>query len=415
MPSVKNLLYTLPAVLPAVLARPHIDRRQTAQTIPGKWIARIEDNEVLDTVLSTVFDAAGVQSTGTYSVGNVKGFNFDGDDAILDILQELGAIKSVEPDVMMHAYVPLHVRQSLHHVRQLPGNGTGNGTFVTQEDAPWGLSRISHKTNAGNGSSYVYDRSAGEDTFIYIIDTGINTEHEEFEGRVTLGESFIQGSEGEDDQGHGTHCAGTAAGTTYGVAKKANLIAVKVLDAEGSGSNSGVLRGIDWAVQHATENGHLDRAVLSMSLGGTFSQTTNDAIEEATNAGAFITVAAGNEGEDASNSSPASAPSACTVGATNLQDARADFSNFGEALDIFAPGEDITSAWIGSSSAQNTISGTSMATPHIAGLAAYLIALEGPKSPAALCERIQALAQKDILEDVGEGSVNFLAYNGAAN
>ena len=210
MPSIKNLLYTLPAVLPAVLARPHIDRRQTAQTIPGKWIARIEDNEVLDTVLSTVFDAAGVQSTGTYSVGNVKGFNFDGDDAILDILQELGAIKSVEPDVMMHAYVPLHVRQSLHHVRQLPGNGTGNGTFVTQEDAPWGLSRISHKTNAGNGSSYVYDRSAGEDTFIYIIDTGINTEHEEFEGRVTLGESFIRGSEGEDDQGHGTHCAGVS-------------------------------------------------------------------------------------------------------------------------------------------------------------------------------------------------------------
>ncbi|KAI5356542.1 putative peptidase S8/S53 domain, peptidase S8, subtilisin, His-active [Septoria linicola] len=400
MPSLKTLFLTLPA---AVLAIPHISRRQTAQTIPGKWIARIEDNEVLSTVLSTVLDTTGVQSIGNYSVGNVKGFNFEGDDAVLDILQEMGAIKSVEPDTRMYANVPLHVRQ-------FGGNGTTNGTLATQQGATWGLNRISHKESGG--SSYVYDRSAGEGTFIYIIDTGINSKHTEFTGRVTLGASFIEDSEGEDDQGHGSHCAGTAAGTVYGVAKKASLIAVKVLGADGSGSNSGVLQGIDWAVQHATENGHLDRAVLSMSLGGTYSKTTNDAIVEATNAGAFITVAAGNEGEDASNSSPASAPSACTVGATNLQDTRADFSNFGKALDIFAPGEDITSAWIGSSSAKNTISGTSMATPHIAGLAAYLIALEGSKSPAALCQRIQELAQKDVVEDVGSGSPNFLAYNG---
>lgn len=403
MPSFKNLLCTLPAVLPAVLALPQINRRQTAQTIPNKWIARIEDNEILDSVLSTVLDTAGVESIGNYSVGNVKGFNFEGDDAILDILQNLGAIKSVEPDTRMYANVPLHVRQS-------GGNGTTNGTLISQANAPWGLSRISH--NRTGATNYIYDRSAGEDTYIYIIDTGINSKHTEFTGRITLGASFIEDSEGEDDQGHGSHCAGTAAGKTYGVAKKSNLIAVKVLGADGSGSNSGVLQGIDWAVQHATDNGHIDRAVLSMSLGGTYSKTTNDAIREATNAGAFITVAAGNEGEDAENSSPASAPSACTVGATNVQDVRADFSNFGESLDIFAPGEDITSAWIGGSSAKNTISGTSMATPHIAGLAAYLLALEGPRSPAALCSRIQELALSDVIEDVGTGSPNLLAYNG---
>jgi len=152
--------------------------------------------------------------------------------------------------------------------------------------------------------------------------------------------------------------------------------------------------------------------VISMSLGGTFSQTTNDAIEEATNAGAFIAVAAGNENEDASGFSPSSAPSACTVGATDESDVRAEFSNFGDVLDIFAPGVDITSAWIGSSSATNTISGTSMACPHIAGLAAYLIGLEGPKSPADLCKRIQELALTDIIQDEGSGSPNLLAYNG---
>jgi subtilisin family serine protease len=195
-------------------------------------------------------------------------------------------------------------------------------------------------------------------------------------------------------------------------AKNANLIGVKVLGADGSGTNSGVLQGIDWAVKNAEAEGHLDRMVISMSLGGTFSQTTNDAIEEATNAGAFIAVAAGNDGEDAAGFSPSSAPSACTVGATDKNDVRADFSNFGADLDIFAPGVDITSAWIGSTTATNTIDGTSMACPHIAGLAAYLIGLEGPKSPADLCKRIQELASKDIIKDEGTGSPNLLAYNG---
>lgn len=149
-----------------------------------------------------------------------------------------------------------------------------------------------------------------------------------------------------------------------------------------------------------------------MSLGGEFSKTTNDAIEEAVAAGAFIAVAAGNDGEDVAGYSPGSAPSACTVGATTKNDARAEFSNYGELVDIFAPGKDITSAWIGNSTATNTISGTSMACPHIAGLAAYLIGLEGPKSPADLCKRIQDLALKDAITDAGEGSPNLLAYNG---
>ncbi|OAG05905.1 subtilisin-like protease [Paraphaeosphaeria sporulosa] len=376
----------LGAVLPAVLAQfsAKINRIQNENTIAGSWVARIEENELLEGVLSTVLDLAGIEFKETYSVGGVKGFTFDGDDSILDILENLGAIKSVEPDFKMWASVP--------------------------KDSTWGLGRISHRESGVE--EYIYDSSAGEDTYIYVIDTGINTEHTDFGGRATIGKSFIASSDGEDDQGHGTHCSGTAAGTKFGVAKKANLIGVKVLGADGSGSNSGVLRGIEWAVNDATEKGHINRTVLSMSLGGPFSQTTNDAIQSAVEAGAFVAVAAGNEGEDASNSSPASAPQACTVGAINDRDAMASFSNFGELVDIFAPGEEITSAWIGGSTATNTISGTSMACPHIAGLAAYLIGLEGPRSPAELCERIQSLATKDAITNSVRGSPNLIAYNG---
>ncbi|EUC28686.1 hypothetical protein COCVIDRAFT_93959 [Bipolaris victoriae FI3] len=402
MHSFKTVL-ALGALLPAFLAQASkIIRTRNEHTIPGSWVARIEENEVLEAVLSTVLEAAGIESKETYSVGGVKGFTFDADDTILDILESMGAIKSVEPDYKMYASVP---------VGSLKARQT-NGTLTTQKGSPYGLGRISHREPGTK--DYIFDSSAGEDTFIYVIDTGVNTEHTDFGGRATLGKSFIAGSDGEDDQGHGTHCSGTAAGTKFGVAKKANIIGVKVLGADGSGSNSGVLRGIQWAVDDATEKGHINRTVLSMSLGGPFSQTTNDAIQSAVEAGAFVAAAAGNEGEDASNSSPASAPQACTVGATNERDLMASFSNFGKLVDIFAPGEKIQSAWIGSSTATNTISGTSMACPHIAGLAAYLIALEGPRSPTALCKRIQELATKDAITNIrdGDDSPNLIAYNG---
>jgi subtilisin family serine protease len=204
MPSFKTLCLTLSSLLPVVLAVPQINRVQTSNTISGNWIARIEDNELLDSVLEIVLNLAGVEAKSSYSVGNVKGFNFDGDDAILDILQGMGAIKSVEPDSKVYASAPMY------QIRQFD-----NGTLVSQNSSDWGLSRISHKETGAN--NYIYDKSAGNGTFVYIIDTGIYTEHSEFEGRATIGTSFIDGAEGEDDQGHGTHCAGTVAGTKYGV------------------------------------------------------------------------------------------------------------------------------------------------------------------------------------------------------
>lgn len=149
-----------------------------------------------------------------------------------------------------------------------------------------------------------------------------------------------------------------------------------------------------------------------MSLGGGKSQQTNDAVAAAVSAGIFVAVAAGNDGVDAKNTSPASEPTVCTVGATDINDAKPSFSNFGSLVDIFAPGVNIKSSWIGSNSAVNTISGTSMATPHVAGLAAYLLALEGLKSPATLMTRIQTVSTKNVITSAGSGSKNYLAYNG---
>lgn len=166
------------------------------------------------------------------------------------------------------------------------------------------------------------------------------------------------------------------------------------------------------AVSNAQSNNRVARSVISMSLGGVRSTATNDAVAEAVSAGIFTVVAAGNDNANANNFSPASEPTAFTVGATSSTDARASFSNFGTSLDIFAPGVLIKSAWIGGNSATNTISGTSMACPHVAGLAAYLISLEGTRTPAALGERIKSLSTKNVVTSPGSGSVNQLAYNG---
>jgi subtilisin family serine protease len=184
------------------------------------------------------------------------------------------------------------------------------------------------------------------------------------------------------------------------------VVAVKVLDADGSGSNSGVISGIQWVANNAPA-----KSVLSMSLGGGYSSAVNSAVRSTVSAGVTVVVAAGNSNADAANYSPASEPSAITVGATDSNDRRASFSNYGTLLDVFAPGVDILSSWIGSTTATNTISGTSMATPHIAGLAAYLIGLEGLTSPASVASRIGALATSGVITDV-KGSKNLLAYNG---
>lgn len=205
--------------------------------------------------------------------------------------------------------------------------------------------------------------------------------------------------------------AGTTGSTSYGVAKKTTLIAVKVLGAEGSGSNDGVLAGIDYAVNDAKSKGRIGKAVANLSLGGIFSPMSNAAVKEAVAQGLFLAVAAGNSGAPTITSSPASEPDVCTIGASDKNDAKASYSNFGLLVDVFAPGTNITSTWKNSDTDQKTISGTSMATPHITGLGAYLLALEGPRDPKALCKRIQDLSTKNTLSGLLL-TKNYLAYNG---
>ncbi|KFX93775.1 hypothetical protein V495_00278 [Pseudogymnoascus sp. VKM F-4514 (FW-929)] len=329
-----------------------------------------------------------------YDLEHFKGYQIEADTATIDQIASSPQVAWIEKDAKVHA-----------------------NALTTRSGAPWGLNSISHKVSNGttrgifyrqtnSTSDYTYDDSAGSGATVYIVDTGIFIEHKEFEGRATWGKNFIEGSKDTDENGHGTHCAGTIGGATYGVSNKAKLVAVKVLDGEGSGSNSGVIAGIEWVGKNAGP-----KSVLSMSLGGELSEALNAAAASTIKAGVTVVVAAGNDGADASGYSPASAPDAITVGAIDKTNTRADFSNFGPVLDVFAPGVDVLSAWIGSPDAQNTISGTSMATPHVAGLAAYLIGLENLATPAAVVARIQDLASKGAIPNP-ENSKNYLAYNG---
>jgi len=278
-----------------------------------------------------------------------------------------------------------------------------------QTDATWGLVRVSEHDLKIDGHYHYETESSGAQVDAYIIDTGIFTEHEDFEGRASWGTDTVDNpSPKTDGNGHGTHVAGTVAGKEYGVAKKANLIAVKVLGASGSGTMAGVIKGVDWTTAAHKKSGR--KSVANMSLGGGFSAALNAAVDASVKAGIAYAVAAGNENQNACNVSPASAAGPVTVGATTNVDARSYFSNWGTCVDVFAPGSAITSAWIGSKSATNTISGTSMASPHTAGvLARYFSAF-----PASTAEQAQKaltdVASVDKITDVRTGSPNKLLF-----
>jgi cerevisin len=260
----------------------------------------------------------------------------------------------------------------------------------TQKGATWGLSRISHRPRLtfGTFTRYLYDDVAGEGVDVYVVDTGININHVEFEGRAFWGKTVPQNDVDEDGNGHGSHCAGTIASRKYGVAKKANVIAIKVLGSNGSGTMSDVIDGVLWAATSAKKKAAAADAefaatgrtnhkgsVANMSLGGGKSQALDTAVNKAVLSGLHFAVAAGNDNRDACSYSPAAAENAVTVGASTLGDARAYFSNWGPCVDVFAPGLNILSTYKGSSTATSTLSGTSMASPHTAGLLAYLLSI----------------------------------------
>jgi aqualysin 1 len=275
---------------------------------------------------------------------------------------------------------------------------------TTQTGATWGLDRIDQRNRPLNGT-YIYNWT-GSGVRAYIIDTGIRTTHTQFGGRATVGADFVgDGRNGQDCNGHGTHVAGTVGGSTYGVAKGVQLRAVRVLNCSGSGTTSGVIAGVNWVAA----NRQLP-AVANMSLGGGASSALDTAVNNAINAGVTFAVAAGNENQNACNVSPARTAAAITVGATTSTDARASYSNFGTCVDIFAPGSSITSAWSTSNTATNTISGTSMASPHVAGAAALYLQANPGASNATVRNALVNNATTNVLTGIGTGSPNRLLY-----
>ncbi|KIO19644.1 hypothetical protein M407DRAFT_16094 [Tulasnella calospora MUT 4182] len=284
-------------------------------------------------------------------------------------------------------------------------------TSAIQGNAPWGLQRISHQgalppNSNPNYPTYTYDYSprAGKDVNVYIVDTGININHVNFAGRASFGYSAVDTT--QDGNGHGTHCAGTAVGSLYGVARSARVVAVKVLDDDGTGSTSDIIAGINWVVRQYRQTGV--SAVMSMSFGGAVNVPLDQAVDSAVKMGVHAVVAAGNNARDASTTSPARVPSAITVGATTIADVMASFSNYGPLVDIYAPGQNVISSWIGSNTATKNISGTSMATPHVAGVAAYLLGQRGTMAPATLSSLIKSLGVSNKLTGIPSGTVNLL-------
>ena len=276
---------------------------------------------------------------------------------------------------------------------------------ATQSGATWGLDRIDQRDRPLSGT-YTYNYT-GAGVHAYIVDTGIRASHVQFSGRMSNGFTAINDGNGTNDcNGHGTHVAGTVGGSTHGVAKGVTLHAVRVLGCTGSGSNSGVVAGIDWVRLN-----HVKPAVANMSLGGGISSATDTAVANATAAGVVFVVAAGNSNADACGSSPARAPSAITVGSTTSSDARSSFSNWGTCVDIFAPGSSITSAWHTSTTATNTISGTSMASPHVAGVVALNLQQFGNRSVSTVTSSITGASTTGRLTGIGSGSPNRLLYS----
>jgi len=321
------------------------------------------------------------------------------DDELQDLLQTYGQhIDYVEPDAPM----------------ELIADEDANSTMdVLSKVASWGLDRIDDRN--GLDGSYNGDASGGAGVHVYVADTGIRTTHQTFGGRafpaidVTGGNLVDCACDVDcalDRHGHGTHCAGTIGGNEFGVARGVTLHAVKVLNDRGSGSWSGFVQALDWVASHGSRP-----AVVSASLGGNGRQSSvGRAVESATKAGVTVVVAAGNSRGDACNYSPAYAPSALTIGATDSKDNRAGFSNYGKCLDLFAPGVSITSAWSGGDKSTKTISGTSMACPHVSGAAALLLQADPSTQPSEIASKLKSQATAGVVKDPRNGSPNLLLF-----
>jgi subtilisin family serine protease len=283
------------------------------------------------------------------------------------------------------------------------GIATIDGSGSDASPGSWGLDRIDERDLPMDGT-YAWNQD-GTGVHAYILDTGILTAHTQFGGRASFGFDAYGGS-GQDCHGHGTHVAGTVGGAEYGVAKAVSLVAVRVLNCQGSGTYSGIIAGIDWVKINGVRP-----AVANMSLGGGLSSSLNTAVSNAVNSGVVFAVAAGNSNANACNYSPAATPNALTVGATGSNDARASYSNYGTCVDLFAPGSSITSAYYLSTTSTATMSGTSMASPHVAGVAALFLSANPGATSAQVESAIEGGATPNKVTSPGTGSPNLLLYS----
>ncbi|KAL2431933.1 Alkaline protease 2 [Exophiala dermatitidis] len=379
----------------------HLTREGTKQELRKRSQSSLSSDE-------TIFEGL----RHTYNIpGGLLGYAGHFDEDVIELVRRHPDVEYIERD------------SEVHTMKESPS---------LEKNAPWGLARISHRDSLsfGNFNKYLYSADGGEGVDAYVIDTGTNTEHVDFEGRASWGKTIPAGDEDVDGNGHGTHCSGTIAGKKFGVAKKANVYAVKVLRSNGSGTMSDVVKGVEWAANAHSETVKAAKkgkkkgfkgSVANMSLGGGKSRVLDLAVNAAVDAGLHFAVAAGNDNADSCNYSPAAAEKAITVGASTLADERAYFSNYGTCNDIFAPGLNVLSTWIGSKYATNTISGTSMASPHICGLLAYFLSLQPASdsayavaeiTPKQMKANMIAIATQGALTDVPSDTANLLAWNG---
>ncbi|PQK13055.1 hypothetical protein BB8028_0003g16690 [Beauveria bassiana] len=361
--------------------------------VANQYIVKFKESSALAAVEEAIKSLSLPNGAGEVFREVFTGFAGHFDAATLDLIRGHPEVQYVEQNTKMVAFAP-----------------------ATQSPSTWGLARISHETRGA--SNYLYDSSSGSGTCSYIVDSGIDASHSDFGGRVEQIKSFI--GPNDDSCGHGTHVAGTIGSNTYGVAKKTTLLGIKVIDynnrtRECEGPTIGILRGLEYVAQDVAHRNCPKGVVVNMSLGGSFSQASNDAVAELVSKGFFVAVAAGNGDEkkgpmDAGDVSPASERSACTVGASDRNDRIAHFSNYGSMIDIHAPGVDIVSLKNGGGTALG--SGTSMATPHVAGLAAYFMG-QG-RAAAGMCEFLQNISVKNAISGMHHDTKNLLAQNDRA-
>jgi subtilisin family serine protease len=312
------------------------------------------------------------------------------------------ALKGFSATLRENEAIALSQDPSIDYVEE---DGVMSASQTTQYNPPWGLDRIDQR-DLPLSATYTYNNT-GAGVHAYVIDTGIRPTHQEFGGRASIAADFVgDGQNGNDCNGHGTHVAGTIGGATYGVAKGVTIHAVRVLDCSGNGSTSGVIAGVDWVTAN-----RINPAVANMSLGGGVQTSLDAAVRNSVNSGVTYTIAAGNSNIDADNTSPARVREALTIGAVDSTDTRASFSNYGLAVDLFAPGVDITSAWIGSDSATNTISGTSMAAPHVAGVVARFLQANTSATPIYVTSEVRRNGSRNRVINPGPGSDNGVLYS----